>query len=228
MNAEADEKNRLESEEQAEAAQPAGAEQSQSEQPAGHGKELSQEQIEQLQKKAAERDEFLDLLQRLRADFANYQKRMQKERETERRYAPMPLIADLLGVLDNFERAIEAAEAEEASPGLLHGIRMIYEQLRDTLQRHGVQPIEADGQRFDPDVHEAVMKEETDHTPHGTVIRTLQRGYKLHDRVVRPAKVVVAAQPEQVVAETHEDAGQASEQEQLPPSDGRKRGHAGP
>ncbi len=179
----------------------------------GSDKTLSQEQIEQLQRKAAERDEFLDLLQRLRADYANYQKRVHKERESDRRYAAVPLITELLNVLDNFERAIDAAEAEEASPGLLHGIRMIYEQLLDTLQRHGVQQIEAEGQPFDPDAHEAVTKQETDHVPPGTVIRVLQRGYKLHDRVVRPAKVAVADRPEGAGQVSESDTNQ-SRQEQ--------------
>ncbi|HID21463.1 MAG TPA: nucleotide exchange factor GrpE, partial [Planctomycetaceae bacterium] len=182
----------------------------------------AQERLEELERKAAERDEYLELLQRVRADFANYQKRVQKERETDRRYAPLPLVAGLLGVLVNFERAIEAAEAEQASPGLLQGIRMIYHQLMETLQRHGVQPIEAEGRPFDPDVHEAVMKENTDQAPPGTIVRVLQQGYKLHERVVRPAKVVVAAMPEGV-----EEAA-AEQEEPEPPSDGRQKRHAQP
>jgi len=173
---------------------------------------LAQERLQELERKAAERDEYLDLLQRVRADYANYQKRVQKEREVERLYASMPLVADLLNVVDNFERAIEAAESEEASPGLLEGIRMIHQQLLDTLARHGVKPIEAQGRPFDPDVHEAMMKEQTDEVPPGTVIRVLQKGYKLHDRVVRPAKVVVA------------EATESSEPEQAQePTDGRPR-----
>jgi molecular chaperone GrpE len=181
---------------------------------AGADRTVAQEQLDELARKAAERDEYLELLQRVRAEYANYQKRMQKERETDRRYAPLPLVAELLGVLDNFERAIEAAEAEQASPGLLQGIRMIYSQLLETLQRHGVQPIEAEGRPFDPDVHEAVMKEDTDQAEPGTVVRVLQRGYKLHERVVRPAKVVVAA-----VQEPAEERAEEPE----PPSDGRQK-----
>ena len=165
----------------------------------------AQERLQELERKAAERDEYLDLLQRVRADYANYQKRVQKEREAERLYASTPLVADLLNVVDNFERAIEAAKAEEASPGLLEGIRMIHHQLLDTLARHGVRPIEAQGLPFDPDVHEAVMKEQTGEVVPGTVVRVLQKGYKLHDRVVRPSKVVVAEAPEQPEPEQEQE-----------------------
>ncbi len=155
------------------------------------GVETATPDLEELQKKAGERDEFLELLQRVRADYANYQKRVQKEIENERRYATLPLSLDLLPVLDNLERAMQAGEAGQAG-GLLDGIRMVHQQLLGALARHGIQPISAEGEPFDPQLHEALLEEPSAQRPPQTVIRELARGYRLHDRVVRPSKVVVS------------------------------------
>lgn len=155
------------------------------------------EGLDQIRKKAAQRDEYLELLQRVRADYGNYQKRVQKERETDRRYAAMPLAADLLPVIDNLERAIAAAQSQANSNSLLDGIRMVYQQCLEALARHGIQPIEAEGHAFDPNVHEAMLEEPGARQPTRTVLRELETGYLLHDRVIRPSKVVVSADPEQ-------------------------------
>jgi molecular chaperone GrpE len=149
--------------------------------------------LDELQKKAAERDEFLSLLQHLRADYANYQKRVQKEIDSTRRYASQGLILDLLAGLDNLERAMAAADNAGDSSGLLDGIRLVHQQLLAAFARHGVQPIAAAGKPFDPAFHEALMQQPNPDLPAQTVLQELQKGYTLHDRVIRPAKVVVSS-----------------------------------
>lgn len=152
----------------------------------------SAEDLESLQTKAAERDEFLSLLQHTRADFANYQKRIQKEIESTRRFACQPVVADLLPGLDNLERALASTESTPAAAGLLDGIRMVRQQLLDALGRHGVRAIDALGKPFNPEFHEALMEQPSSENPPGTVIQELQKGYCLHDRVIRPARVIVS------------------------------------
>jgi molecular chaperone GrpE len=143
-----------------------------------------------------ERGEFKDLLQRTQADFANYQKRFSRELAQERRYAHAPLAADLLPALDNLERATAAAaQAGETGP-LVQGVAMVQAQLLDVLKRHGVTRIEAQGQPFDPNLHQAVMQKPTAEAPPNTVVQVLEPGYMIHERVLRPARVVVSAPPE--------------------------------
>lgn len=158
---------------------------------------LSPEELESLRQRAEERDKYLDLLQRTQADFDNYQKRNRRELELERKYALTPLARDLLPVLDNFERAL-AATTEENS--LTQGIRMVRNQLLDILRRHHIVPIECQGQPFDPNQHEAMMEEATADQPPGTILRVLEPGFVYHDRVLRPAKVVVAKAPPPALA----------------------------
>ena len=150
-------------------------------------------ELQQLRQKASERDEYLDLLQRVRADYANYQKRILKEIDTARRYAAQPLVLDLLSVVDNLERALQAAESGNNSAGLLDGIRMVNQQLQGALTRHGLQPIAAVGLPFDPEQHEALMEQPSAEKPPRTVLQEFQKGYRWHERVVRPSKVVVSA-----------------------------------
>jgi molecular chaperone GrpE len=142
-----------------------------------------------------ERDEFRALLQRTRADFENYQKRAQRDLSQELRYAHGRLAMDLLPMLDNFERAVAAArQAGEKGP-LVQGVAMIQSQVLDALRRHGISRIEALGQPFDPNLHEAVQQQPTSEQPPNTVLRVLEPGYMIHDRVLRPARVVVAVAP---------------------------------
>ena len=147
-----------------------------------------------LQARARERDEYLDLLQRTRADFANYQKRNQKEREQERRYQYGPLVLELLPALDNLERATAAAKQANEKGALVQGVAMVQSQLLDILKRHGIVPIEAEGKPFDPNLHQAVMQQpaKPGQAPN-TVVQVLERGFMIHDRVLRPAKVIVSA-----------------------------------
>lgn len=150
-----------------------------------------------LQNAEQKRDEYLDLAQRTRAEFENYQKRMKRDLVEERRYAQAPLAADLLASLDNLERAIAAAEQAGEKGPLVQGVALVHTQLLDILRRHGITRIEAKGQPFDPNLHQAVMQQPSAEQPPMTVMQVLEQGYLIHDRVLRPARVVVSTTLEQ-------------------------------
>ena len=126
------------------------------------------------------------------AEFENFRKRMRREMEEESRYAALPLINELLPVIDNLERAEQAAEQGGATGGLVDGVKMVISQFDAALAKYGCQKIEALGQEFDPHVHMALSQEPSAEHPSGHVSRVLQSGYKMHDRVVRPAQVFVS------------------------------------
>lgn len=142
-----------------------------------------------------QRDEYLGLARQVRADFENYQKRSARDLATERRFAQEPLARDLLPALDNLDRALDAAGKAGDNGALAAGVRMVQSQLLDVLRRHGVTRIEALGQPFDPNQHEAVMQQPSDQ-PAQTVLQVLESGYMIHERVLRPARVIVAQAPE--------------------------------
>jgi molecular chaperone GrpE len=146
-----------------------------------------------LKERAAERDQYLDLLQRTQADFENYQKRNQKEREQERRYLSGALVLDWLPVLDNLERALEAANKVGETGPLVQGVNMVRKQFLDLLKRYHVTRIEALGKPFDPNLHQALTQQPAAEQPPNTVIQVIEPGYLNHDRVLRPAKVIVSA-----------------------------------
>jgi molecular chaperone GrpE len=146
-----------------------------------------------LQTAEQKRDEYLDLAQRTRADFENYQKRMQRDLTQERRYAQAPLALDLLGAIDNLERATAAAEQAGEKGPLVQGVAMVHSQLLDILRRHGITRIEALGLPFDPNLHQAVMQQPSKDHPPMTVVQVLESGYMIHERVLRPARVAVSA-----------------------------------
>ena len=131
------------------------------------------------------RDRYLRTL----ADFENYRKRADREKADFFKYALAATIKDLLPVLDNFDRALEHAEEGD---DFHKGVALIYKQLFDVLRKHGVKPIDENGVRFDPNIHEAVVTEEDPSVPAHTVVAILQKGYVLHDRLLRPAMVKVA------------------------------------
>jgi molecular chaperone GrpE len=153
---------------------------------------LTPEETAALQTKAAERDKFLDLLQRTRADFENYQKRNQRDREQERKYMYGPFVRDLLPVFDNLQRATAAAKQAGETGPLVKGVDMVQTQFLELLKRYGVIPIEALGKPFDPNLHEAVVHQPAPHQPPDTVIQVLEQGFMNQDRVLRPAKVIVS------------------------------------
>lgn len=145
-----------------------------------------------LQSAEQKRDEYLELAQRTRADFENYQKRMQRDQATERRFAQAPLASDLLSALDNLERATAAAAQAGDKGPLVQGVSMVQAQLLDILRRHGITRIEALGLPFDPNLHEAVMQQPSAEYPPMTVVQVLEPGYMIHERVLRPARVAVS------------------------------------
>jgi molecular chaperone GrpE len=145
-----------------------------------------------LQTAEQQRDQYLALLQRTRADFENYQKRIHRDLAQERRYAYRPLALDLLPILDNLERAIAAAKQAGQSDALLQGVALVQGQFLEALRRHGITRIEAQGQPFDPHVHEAVMQQPAADVPPNTVVQVLEQGFQMHDQVLRPARVIVS------------------------------------
>lgn len=144
---------------------------------------------EELAKKTAQYEDIFSQFQRLQADFANYKKRVEKEKGEIYLYANEKLGKDLLDIIDNLERAIQA-ETDENNP-LLKGINLVYKQLIDTLNKHGIEEIEALGKPFDMNLHYAVVQEESDGESN-LVIDVLQKGYKINDRILRPAMVKVS------------------------------------
>lgn len=132
--------------------------------------------------------------QRSAADFANYKRRTEEERSVVTQLGTAVVISKLLGVLDDFDRAL-ASVPSDAHPGWLEGIQLVERKLRGVLESEGVTPIDALGEPFDPNLHEAVVHEPTAEHPDNQVIEELQRGYLLHDRVLRPSLVKVANNP---------------------------------
>jgi molecular chaperone GrpE len=131
------------------------------------------------------------------ADFANFKRRTDEERVTLTRFSNAVLIGKLLSVLDDFDRALESVPAEEANDPWVEGVQLVERKLRNVLESEGVTPIEAVGQPFDPNLHEAVVHEDTADHPDNQVIGELQRGYRLHDRLIRPSLVRVANNPKE-------------------------------
>lgn len=144
---------------------------------------------------AAELEKFRDLAMRTAADFDNYRKRAAREKEDAIRYANTSLLEDLLPVLDNFELGLEAARSAPDAAAILQGLGMVSRQFRDFLASAGVEEIPTDGAEFDPNLMEAVGHEADEQTPEGRVLRQTRRGYKLRDRLLRPASVIVSKGP---------------------------------
>jgi molecular chaperone GrpE len=141
------------------------------------------------------RDQYLELAQRTKADFENYQKRMQRDLATERRFAQAPLAVDLLSALDNLERATAAAHKAGETGPLVQGVALVQSQVLDILRRHGVVRMDAQGKPFDPNQHQAVMQQPSHEHPPMTVLQVLEHGYMIYDRVLRPARVAVSTAP---------------------------------
>lgn len=139
-----------------------------------------------------ELDERTDQLARSKAEFSNYQKRAKLQADLDRAYAVGGLAGDLLPVLDNFERALDAARGVEAAAPIVAGLELVHRQLLTALAKHGVEPIDAMGEPFDPNRHEALIQRAHADKPEGTVVAELSRGYRIGDRVLRPAKVAVS------------------------------------
>jgi molecular chaperone GrpE len=147
--------------------------------------------------KALEYDDMLDTLQRLKAEYANYQKRIEREREEYRETCLRDVFLRVLPVMDNLERAIAAAREHGSSDELLSGVELILKQFRQVLAAEGVAPFDSIGEKFDPRYHDALMVQETDKAPPETVISEVQRGYTIGDKVLRAAKVTVSRKPQE-------------------------------
>jgi molecular chaperone GrpE len=153
---------------------------------------------ERLARLQAEKDELMQSMVRRQADFENYRKRIERERQDDRRHGAGRLIEELLPVLDSFERALKAHD-DPAYEEYRKGLELIYLKLWDTLARHGLERITAAGKAFDPNYHQAIERVESDEHPDGTVLEVLQDGFIYHGRVIRPSIVRVshnAGQPE--------------------------------
>jgi molecular chaperone GrpE len=136
-----------------------------------------------------------DRLLRLQAEMQNLRNRTSREIADERKYAALPVLRDLLPVVDNIDRAIEAAEKAGEAENLLAGFRLVKQQLHSILGRHQCEPIDAEGQEFDPNFHQAILHQPSRDVPANNVILVAQPGYMMHDRVVRPAQVIVSSGP---------------------------------
>lgn len=158
---------------------------------------LTPEQIEDLQARAAKADDTWERLLRSTADFDNFKKRAARERQDAAKFANESLIQKLIPILDNFEMALNAVQASQDSSAqsLQTGVTMIQQQLKAALIEAGVEEVDATGKTFDPNLHEAVSQAETTEVPEGQVVQQLRKGYKLRERLLRPATVIVARKP---------------------------------
>ncbi|MGZ0174750.1 MAG: nucleotide exchange factor GrpE [Planctomycetales bacterium] len=155
----------------------------------------------------AERDQNLEKLLRANAELENFRRRVQREAELSARYSSLPLIRDLLPAMDNVARTIQAAEQTGKIEDLIQGLQMVVSQVDQVFSSHSAKPIAAVGETFDPNLHEALQQIPTDEHPPMTVMQELERGYIMHERVIRPTKVLVAcALPEETKDSEAEDS----------------------
>lgn len=149
-----------------------------------------QAELEQLKTDAAEsHDRYLRAI----ADFDNFRKRQREETARRVSLAREELLLKVLPIIDNFERAVQAAEAQHSYDSLVEGVSLTLRQMQEMLAREGVRPIEAVGEQFNPELHEAMMRVETDEYPENTIVDELERGYTIDGRVLRPSRVRVAS-----------------------------------
>src|SRR6478752_2209219 len=141
----------------------------------------------------ADLDRFRDLALRSQADFDNFKKRAAREKEDAVKYANSSLLERLIAIVDNFELGLAAAKEEGQASPIYSGMGMVLKQLTDFLADNGLKPIDAEGQLFDPNLHEAIAHEPSDKVPEGVVLRQMRRGYRLKDRLLRPSSVVVSS-----------------------------------
>lgn len=158
---------------------------------------LSAEQIAELQTKAAKADENWERLLRTTADFDNFKKRAAREKQDAIKYANESLVSKIIPVLDNFEMALAATQSGSGDnlKSLQDGVAMIHSQLKNVLAEAGLEEIDATGKPFDPNLHEAVSQQESQDVADGHVLQQLRRGYKMRERLLRPATVIVAKAP---------------------------------
>jgi molecular chaperone GrpE len=162
--------------------------------------EAAEEQVEEdldalLANTQRERDEYLDLAKRTKADFENFRKRMSADVLAASGRGKAEVLRDVLPVLDDLERALQAAGLDpegDSEDGLAHGVLLVFRGLRETLEKNGIEAVDPTGERFDPQVHEALSTQAADGVESGIVVETMQKGYRLGEQLIRPARVVVA------------------------------------
>ena len=156
--------------------------------------QLTARQIDDIRERADKADENWDRYVRAVADLDNFKKRATRERQEGIRFANESLLQELIPVLDNFDMAFAASRSNQSNSleSLQSGITMIYQQLKKTLVDAGLEEVDALGKTFDPNFHEAVSQQETNDVPEGQVVQQLRKGYKLRDRLIRPATVVIS------------------------------------
>lgn len=157
----------------------------------GSNDEMTNEAPSELELLQKQLDEETNRHLRLRADYENFKRRVQLDRESAEKYKSQGILSNLLPVLDNFERAMQVETVSEESQSLRKGLEMVYKTLVEATEREGLQVIDAEGVSFDPNLHQAVMTETDDSKESGVVLQELQKGYKYKDRVLRPSMVKV-------------------------------------
>jgi molecular chaperone GrpE len=142
-----------------------------------------------------ERDDYLELAKRTKADFENFRKRMTAEVQAATGRGKAEVLRGVLPVLDDLERAIQAAGLDpegDSDDGLAHGVLLVFRSLRESFTKHGIEAVDPTGEKFDPNLHEALSMQAVDGAESGTVVETMQKGYRLGEQLIRPARVVVA------------------------------------
>jgi molecular chaperone GrpE len=158
--------------------------------------QLTEQQLAELKEQASKATLYYEQLLRATADFDNFKKRAARERQDAIKYANDSLLERVIPVLDNFEMALAAAAAPNTTvQSMQAGVTMIQQQLRAAMGEAGLEEINAAGQKFDPNIHEAISQQETNDAPEGQVVQQVRKGYKLRDRLLRPASVIVAKKP---------------------------------
>ncbi len=150
----------------------------------------------ELEKLQAEAEKYKNEFLYLRAEFENYKRHAVKERSDLMKYAGERMAKDLLGIVDNFDRALSVEVKPESLDTYIKGIEMTSKELKSLLEKHGIKEISSENQPFDPNIHEALGSEPTDKIPEGNVLRVFEKPYKYHDKILRPGRVVVARKPE--------------------------------
>ncbi|PKR79042.1 nucleotide exchange factor GrpE [Halalkalibacillus sediminis] len=155
-----------------------------------NNEENEQEEKTEVEQLIEEKEELNNRLIRLQADFDNYRRRVKKEKENDLKYKSQDLATELIPVLDNFERALQV-EVSDKDQSFVDGVKMVYQQLQQSLANAGIEEIEAENESFDPQKHQAIMQVEEEGYESDQVVEVLQKGYQLKDRVIRPAMVKV-------------------------------------
>ena len=163
--------------------------------PGAGGDNSSLEEDDPMAGVQADLDRFRDLAMRTQADFENYKKRCAREKDDAIKYANSSLLERLLPIIDNFELGLSAARGEGEQSPIYAGMNLVLKQINDFLTDNGLQPVDAIGRKFDPNLHEAIAHEPSDNVPENHIIRQTRRGYRFKDRLLRPSSVVVSSGP---------------------------------